>query len=105
MRAVDAIDGQGVRPDGCLIICRCEEITEAEIRAAIRLGAITVSGVKRRTRAGMGLCQGRSCETLVARLLAEELGQPAASFQPDTVRPPVVPVTFGTLAGAGRTHE
>jgi len=85
--------------DDDLIICRCEEITAGEIRRAIRQGALTVSGVKRRTRAGMGLCQGRTCERLVARLLAQELGHPSARFEIDSVRPPVLPVTFGVLAG------
>ena len=41
-----------------LIICRCEEVTEGEIKKAIRSGARTITGIKRRTRAGMGLCQG-----------------------------------------------
>lgn len=59
------------------IICRCEEVTEAEIRAAIRrpVGARSVDGVKRRTRAGMGRCQGGFCLPRVAAILAEETGK------------------------------
>jgi glycerol-3-phosphate dehydrogenase len=58
------------------IICRCEQITEAEIRAAIRrpVGAATVDGVKRRTRAGMGRCQGGFCTPRVLDILSCELG-------------------------------
>lgn len=58
------------------IICRCETVTEAEIRRAIRrsVGAKTIDGVKRRTRAGMGRCQGGFCSPRVASILAEELG-------------------------------
>lgn len=58
------------------IICRCEVVTEAEIRAAIRrpVGATSVDGVKRRTRAGMGRCQGGFCSPRVVEILAEELG-------------------------------
>lgn len=58
------------------IICRCEQISEAEIRAAIRrpVGATTVDGVKRRTRAGMGRCQGGFCTPRVLDILSEELG-------------------------------
>ena len=48
-----------------LIICRCQEVTEQEILDAIRDGADTVDGVKRRTRACMGLCQGKTCGRLV----------------------------------------
>lgn len=57
------------------IVCRCETITEAEILQAIRgpLGAKTVDGVKRRTRAGMGRCQGGFCMNRIVELLAQEL--------------------------------
>jgi glycerol-3-phosphate dehydrogenase len=58
------------------IACRCEQVTEAEIREAIRrpLGARNLSGVKMRTRAGMGRCQGGFCGPRVVRILGEELG-------------------------------
>lgn len=60
------------------IVCRCEQVTEAEIRAAIRrpVGARTIDAVKRRTRAGMGRCQGGFCSPRVLEILAEELGIP-----------------------------
>ncbi len=58
------------------IICRCETITEGEILDAIHApaGARDVDGVKRRTRAGMGRCQGGFCGSKVVELLARELG-------------------------------
>ncbi len=57
------------------VICRCEQISEAEIVAAIRrpLGATTLDGVKRRTRAGMGRCQGGFCTPRVLDILSREL--------------------------------
>lgn len=60
------------------LICRCEVVTEAEIRAAIRrpVGATSIDGVKRRTRAGMGRCQGGFCSPRVAEILSEELHIP-----------------------------
>lgn len=60
------------------LVCRCEVVTEAEIRAAIcrPVGATTIDGVKRRTRGGMGRCQGGFCSPRVAEILAEELGIP-----------------------------
>ncbi len=60
------------------LVCRCEVVTEAEIREAIRrpVGATTVDGVKRRTRSGMGRCQGGFCSPRVMEILAEELGIP-----------------------------
>ncbi|UCB45649.1 MAG: (2Fe-2S)-binding protein, partial [Spirochaetota bacterium] len=52
--------------DDEMIICRCEEITFGEIRRAIQAGAQDVDAVKRMTRAGMGLCQSKSCYDLIA---------------------------------------
>ena len=59
------------------VICRCETITEGEILDAIHApaGAVDVDGVKRRTRAGMGRCQGGFCGSKVVEILARELGQ------------------------------
>ena len=64
------------------VICRCEEITEGEIRAAIRarVGARTLDGVKRRTRSGMGRCQGGFCTPKLIEILGEELGLPPEAF-------------------------
>ncbi len=56
------------------IVCRCEVVTEGEIREAIKRGAKTVDGVKRRTRAGMGRCQSGFCSNRIVEILAEELG-------------------------------
>jgi len=60
------------------IICRCENVSEGEIVDAIRApaGARDVDGVKRRTRAGMGRCQGGFCGTKVLEILSRELGLP-----------------------------
>ncbi len=82
------------------IVCRCEEVTAEEIRKAIRQGAVDVTGVKRRTRAGMGLCQGRSCEKIVTQILARELQKPLSAFKQATVQTPVQPITFNLLAKA-----
>ena len=58
------------------IVCRCEEITEGEIVEAIHAnpGATDVDGVKRRTRSGMGRCQGGFCSPVVVEILQRELG-------------------------------
>ena len=60
------------------IVCRCETVSEAEIIQAIRRnpGARDVDGVKRRTRSGMGRCQGGFCGPYVMQLLSEQLGIP-----------------------------
>ena len=58
------------------IVCRCETVSEGEIRDAIRRNppAHDIDGVKRRTRSGMGRCQGGFCMPNVMRLIAEEQG-------------------------------
>ena len=64
-------------PDYGEICCRCECVTMAEIRQAVHniLGVSTVSGIKYRTRATMGRCQGGFCSTRVLEILCEELGK------------------------------
>ncbi len=63
------------------IVCRCETVTEGEILAAIRQNppASDIDGVKRRTRAGMGRCQGGFCGPYVMELIARERGIPFES--------------------------
>lgn len=56
------------------IICRCETITEAEVVEAVARGARNLDGVKRRTRAGMGRCQGGFCGPRVMEIIARETG-------------------------------
>ena len=60
------------------IVCRCEGITEGQIRAAINTNppAKDLDGVKRRTRSGMGRCQGGFCTPYVMSLIAKERGIP-----------------------------
>lgn len=59
------------------VVCRCELVTEGEILDAIHrpLGATTLDGVKRRTRAGMGRCQAGFCSPKTVEILARELGR------------------------------
>ncbi|MCQ2965817.1 MAG: NAD(P)/FAD-dependent oxidoreductase [Alphaproteobacteria bacterium] len=58
------------------IVCRCERVSEAEIRQAIREGATTLDGIKLRTRAGQGRCQGGFCTYRILEIMSEELGIP-----------------------------
>lgn len=60
------------------IVCRCETISEGEIIEAIHTnpGARDIDGIKRRTRSGMGRCQGGFCSPYILKLLSRELGIP-----------------------------
>jgi glycerol-3-phosphate dehydrogenase len=66
---------------GC-IVCRCEQVTEGEIIEALRrpVPALTLDAVKRRTRAGMGRCQGGFCTPRILPIMARELGLPLAKL-------------------------
>lgn len=62
--------------DKDFFICRCEEVTLREIEEVIDEGYHTIDDVKRITRAGMGLCQGRSCGKVIARIISQKTGKP-----------------------------
>ena len=80
-----------------ITVCRCEEVTEADVRRVIRMGYHSLEAVKRVLRTGMGHCQGRGCLKLVARLIQEETGIPAASQRQPFPRPPLKPLPLGLL--------
>lgn len=65
-------------PDYGTVVCRCETITQGEIIDAIHRvpGAKSIDGIKRRTRAGMGRCQGGFCSPKVMEILSQELNIP-----------------------------
>lgn len=91
---------QSPSDDDDMVICRCEEITKGTIKEAIRNGMQTLNGIKRITRAGMGLCQGQTCQRLVSQILAEELGLSIAEIEPTTARGPVRPLRLSAFANS-----
>ena len=80
------------------LVCRCEEVTEEEVRQCIAEGCKTLREIKLATRAGMGLCQGRTCSKIISRILAEETGKSLDEIIPSGYRPPLRPIALGTLA-------
>lgn len=70
-------------------VCRCEEVTRSQIEAVIDEGYDTIDDVKRITRAGMGLCQGRSCGKVIARIISERTGRPIEEVLQVSYRFPV----------------
>ena len=61
-----------IDPEYGAIVCRCEMVSAAEIRRAAQDGAHTLDGVKFRTRAGMGRCQGGFCTFKTLEIIADE---------------------------------
>lgn len=70
-------------PDYGGIVCFCEDVTKGEVLEAIRRGAVTVDGVKRRVGTGMGRCQGARCEQKISALISETLGIPESAVCKD----------------------
>jgi len=79
------------------VICRCEEVTFAEIAAALADEIKSAGAVKRRTRLGMGRCQGRYCTPVLENLLAERCGRERGEFTGFAPRVPVKPLPIGAL--------
>lgn len=89
------------------IICRCEMISEGEILDAIRrpLGAKSLDGVKRRTRAGMGRCQAGFCSPKTMEILHRELGIPMEEITKAGGASKLIEGTNKNLAEEGADHE
>ena len=81
-----------------MLVCRCEEVTAAEIAEVLDEGAGELVEVKRMTRAGMGQCQGRMCSPALAMMLAQRRGISLAAIAPPSIRPPVTPIPVHVLA-------
>lgn len=80
------------------IVCRCEELTAAEIRAQARVGRPGPNQLKAATRAGMGPCQGRQCGYTVTRIIGDAQNRSPSDVGFYHIRPPLKPVTLGELA-------
>lgn len=87
------------------IICRCQDVTEEEIIAAIKQGATTIDEIRRLVRAGMGPCQGRTCRRLVSQIISRELKTPPSEIYPPTFRPPNRPVSFKLIMSELERHK
>jgi sarcosine oxidase subunit alpha len=86
------------------IVCRCERVTAAEIRALIRQGYRDINEIKAVSRAGMGACGAKTCTDLVHRLFRDE-GIPEAEIVDQTVRPLFIEVPMGAFAGVPDGQE
>lgn len=89
-------------PSGDTLVCRCEEVSAAEIERVIELGCSGPNQAKAFTRCGMGPCQGRMCAPTVAQMFARQRGRAGGGNAVFRARPPLQPVTLGQLAQADR---
>jgi sarcosine oxidase subunit beta len=88
-----------------LILCRCEDVTAADIEHAVASGYTDLEEVKRYTGFGTGPCQGKECLRQVALAIAVASGRPSDSMRPFTTRPPLIPTELKLLGGAEVTSS
>jgi NAD(P)H-nitrite reductase large subunit len=84
------------------IICRCEDITLADIKQHVAKGEHSLEEIKRSCRCGMGPCQGRNCMPLIAREIASATGKPLADIALPTFRPPTIAIKMSSLLGVNK---
>lgn len=85
-------------PADDVIVCRCEEVTAGQVRAAARLGCIGPNQMKAFSRCGMGPCQGRLCGLTVTALIGEVHGKSPDEVGYYRLRTPVKPITLAEFA-------
>ena len=80
------------------VLCTCEDVTLDDVRHAIDKGYRDIESIKRYTGFGTGVCQGKTCLSAIARVLAERTGASPGAVLPFTPRPPLHPVEMSLLA-------
>ncbi len=80
------------------IVCRCEDLTEEDVIKAIKEGYTDLEELRKKLRIGMGPCQGRVCIQIVRKILERYTGKKISKIPLPTSRPPVVPVSLGSLS-------
>lgn len=101
LRAIDAEpESMPTLPaiEDATLVCRCEEVKAGVLRDAIAAGSVSLNDLKRRTRAGMGVCQGVYCHRTVAGMLATEAGVAIETIAPMTARPPARLISMAAMA-------
>jgi len=87
------------------LVCRCEEITVEQVKKAIREGYVDFEELRRYLRVSMGPCGGRTCRLNTLMILSGETGLPVEKLSPGTLRPPVIPVSFGAIERNVKVNE
>jgi Fe-S-cluster-containing hydrogenase component 2/bacterioferritin-associated ferredoxin len=82
------------------VICRCEDVRLGQIERAIDSGYHSFEELKRVLRIGMGPCQGKTCQSLVLRILSGKLHKPIGQFERMKLRSPLRPITLGAMSQA-----
>src|SRR5271156_1825713 len=81
-----------------LLLCPCEDVTEADLAEAVAHGYRDIESVKRYTGFGTGFCQGKSCVAPIAHWLHDHAAVAPEQLAPFTPRPPLQPTELGLYA-------
>jgi sarcosine oxidase subunit beta len=82
-----------------IMLCRCEDVTLADLAHAVEEGYRDLEEIKRYTGFGTGPCQGKECLATVALALAQVTKDDPANIAPFTTRPPLTPTPIKLFAG------
>ncbi len=88
-----------------IIICRCEDLTLADIRKTIKRGHQNPQVIKRLTRCGMGPCQGSTCRELLLKEVASAVGKSVGELEMITYRPPTKPIKIKSMLGVDKDES
>lgn len=84
--------------DKDIYLCRCENLTLADLHRLIDEGYIYMEEIKRISRCTMGPCQGRTCRDIIAKEIAKKLNISVTEVEVPTFRAPTKPIKLGALA-------
>jgi bacterioferritin-associated ferredoxin len=87
------------------LVCWCEDVTEIEIREAVRMGCRDLESLKRYLAVGTGACQSKGCAAVMVRILEEETGASLAGSTPFVARPPASMTPLGFFAAGDADRE
>jgi NAD(P)H-nitrite reductase large subunit len=90
---------------GKIVLCRCEDVTLADLEHCVSRGYLDIEEVKRYTGFGTGPCQGKECLAPMATQLARLTGKRPEQIPAFTSRPPIAPTPIKILALAPDAHR
>jgi bacterioferritin-associated ferredoxin len=88
-----------------VVVCRCEDVTLADLEHSVARGYKDIEEVKRYTGFGTGPCQGKECQAVVAAALARINDEDPSVIRPFTSRPPLAPTPMKLLARDPAAHR
>jgi len=90
---------EGIQGEEDFPLCRCEEVSRADLEVILQKGFHAITALRRFSRVGLGVCQGRFCQSMLQESLVEGTSRTVGEVGTFKVRPPVRPVKLSRLGG------